>query len=161
MSEAEKSSNARDGLREKLNRRKNELSDRENSFLSGKRILFAEDDMTNAHLMMRILSAKGMKADFAKDGNTAMQMFAKSEEHYYDAVILDVHMPVVNGHEAALAIRSMRRADCRSVPIIAVTAFEAAEEKELSREAGISVHLTKPVDPYMLYKTLEELLPRS
>ena len=161
MSEAVKSSNARNSLREKIDRRKNELSERENSFLCGKRVLFAEDDMTNAHLMMRILSAKGIKAEFAKDGNAAMQMFAGSEEHYYDAVILDVHMPVVNGHEAAFAIRSMRRADSRTVPIIAVTAYEAAEEKELSCEAGISVHLTKPVDPYLLYTTLEELLPRS
>lgn len=152
---------AKENLRSKLERKKAQLSDRDSHILSGKHVLFAEDDKTNAHLMMRLLSAKGIKADYAKDGETAMNMFAESAEHYYDAVILDIHMPHVNGHEAALAIRHMGRSDSRSIPIIAVTAFEGDEEKELSDDVGVSVHLNKPIDPDALYSTLEQLLPRS
>ena len=152
------SKTAKEEFKDKPDRKRAEQSDKADAVLNGKCVLFADDDKTSAHLMMHLLSEKGIRTEYATDGDTAMKMFADSPEGHYDAVILDVHMPVVNGHEAALAIRKMRHSDSVKIPIIAVTGFEGEEEKELSEYAGITVHLTKPVDPKKLYDTLRELL---
>ena len=129
--------------------------------LNGKRVLFAEDEVTAAHMMFRILSAQGIRAKRAENGHSAVEMFRASEENYYSAVILDIHMPIMDGLEAAKTIREMGRADSFCIPIIALTASEAEDDQRLSKEAGMTSHLTKPIEPEMLYRTLEQLMPRN
>ncbi|MEG2605493.1 MAG: response regulator, partial [Clostridia bacterium] len=83
-----------------------------------------------------------------------LAMFAKSALEQYDAILMDIRMPVMDGLEAAKAIRALNRADARSVPIIAMTANAYEEDVEHSRAAGMNEHLAKPVEPALLYQTL-------
>ena len=130
----------------------------ETADLAGRRILLAEDIQINADIMKMVLEMKGMTADHAKDGQMAVDMFKSGEEGYYDAVLMDVRMPVLDGLGAAEAIRALDRADARTVPIIAMTANAFDEDVQRSLQAGMNAHLTKPVDPEGLYKTLGGLI---
>ena len=85
-------------------------------------------------------------------------MFSESAPGYYDAVLMDVRMPVMDGIAAAAAIRALPRDDASSVPIIALTANAYDEDAEKSRNAGMNAHLCKPVEPQILYQTLEQYL---
>ena len=90
--------------------------------LAGRRILLAEDLPINAEIIKELLSIKGMTTDHAENGQIALRLFRDSEPHYYDAVLMDVRMPVMDGLETAAAIRALPREDAKSVPIIALTA---------------------------------------
>ncbi len=126
--------------------------------LSGRRVLVAEDVMINARIMLKILGMKNIAADHAENGRLAANKFAASEPGYYDAILMDVRMPVMDGLEAARAIRALERPDSRTVPIIAMTANAFDEDVQMSLQAGMNAHLTKPVEPELLYKTLSELI---
>ena len=126
--------------------------------LSGKRILLAEDVAINAEIMKKILKMKGMTAEHAVNGKIAAEMFAASPEHYYDAVLMDVRMPVMDGLASTAEIRAMDRADAACVPIIAMTANAFDEDVQNSLQAGMNAHLSKPVEPDKLYAALEELI---
>ncbi len=99
-----------------------------------------------------------MDADLAVNGKIAVEMFASHEEGYYDAVLMDMRMPEMDGLEAARAIRSMERADAATVPIIALTANAFDEDVQRSMQAGLNAHLSKPVEPEILFETLESLI---
>ena len=129
--------------------------------LNGRRILLAEDVMINAEIMKKILSMKNMKVDHAENGRLVADTFAASEEFYYDAVLMDVRMPVMDGLHAAAEIRAMERSDAKTVPIIAMTANAFDEDVQLSLQAGMNAHLSKPVEPDRLYETLSELIGNS
>ncbi len=148
---------------ERALRRKNteNIIMKEKADLSGCRILLAEDVMINAEIMKRILQMKGMTADHAENGQIALDIFKASEVGYYDAVLMDVRMPVMNGLEATEAIRGSGRPDSRTIPIIAMTANAFDEDVQLSLQAGMTAHLTKPVEPDRLYETLSELIKRN
>ena len=126
--------------------------------LAGKMILMAEDVEINAEIMKEILSSKDAKVDHAENGKVALEMFTNSEEGYYDAILMDVRMPEMDGLEATEKIRSLDRADAKRVPIIAMTANAFDEDVQRSLQVGMNAHLSKPVEPERLYQTMEELI---
>ena len=126
--------------------------------LKNRRILLAEDVTVNAEIMMMVLSMREIHADHAENGRVAVEMFEEHEEGYYDAVLMDMRMPEMDGLEATRRIRAMNRPDAKSIPIIALTANAFDEDVQHSMQAGLNAHLSKPVDPDVLFETLEGLL---
>ena len=104
------------------------------------------------------MSIRGAFVDHAENGRAVVDMFEKSEPGYYDVILMDVRMPEMDGLEATKAIRAMNRADAKDVPIVAMTAHAFDEDIQRSLQAGMNAHLSKPVEPDRLYRTLEELL---
>ncbi len=128
--------------------------------LSGRRILLAEDMPINAEIMMELLKMKGLEVEHAENGKLAVDAFAASAAGYFDAVLMDVRMPVMDGLAAASAIRALDHPDAKSVPIIAMTANAFDEDVQRSLQAGMDAHLTKPVESDRLYETLASLIGR-
>ena len=126
--------------------------------LEGCKILLAEDMPINAEIMKALLSIKGIETEHAENGKLALDMFCNSELNYYDAVLMDVRMPVMDGLETAAEIRALNREDAKTVPIIALTANAFDEDVQSSLQAGMNAHLSKPVEPEQLYNTLEDLI---
>jgi len=126
--------------------------------LNGRHILMAEDIKVNAEIMKRILEVKGIDVDHAENGKITLDTFAASDAGYYDAILMDVRMPEMDGLEASAAIRALDRPDAKTVPIIALTANAFDEDVQRSLQVGMNAHLSKPVDPDHLYSTLEELI---
>ncbi|MBR4537903.1 MAG: amino acid permease [Clostridia bacterium] len=130
----------------------------EESSLSGRHVLLAEDMEINAEIMIDLLDMEGISADHAENGQIAVDLFASHPEKYYDAVLMDVRMPVMDGLEAARALRALDRPDAKTVPIIALTANAFDEDVQRSLQAGMNAHLSKPVEPERLYETLLRLI---
>ena len=141
--------------------RKNNMSlfrEKQKAELKGKHILLAEDIMINAEIIKEILSVRETEIDHAENGRIALEMFEKSPAGYYDAILMDVRMPEMDGLEAAAAIRALDRPDAGTIPIVAMTANAFDEDVQRSLQAGMNAHLSKPVEPEHLYQTLEELI---
>lgn len=130
------------------------------NILNGKRVLLCEDHPLNARIAMQLLEKEGMQVEHASNGQEGSIMYAVSTPFYYDAVLMDIRMPVMNGLEAAAAIRSLARPDAKEVPIIAMTANAYEEDVEKSLSAGMNVHLAKPVHPTLLFETLCEQIEK-
>ena len=126
--------------------------------LKDKRILLAEDMEINAEIMKEVLSIKEAVTEHAANGRIAYEMFKDSDEFYYDAVLMDVRMPEMDGLEATAAIRALDRKDASLVPIVAMTANAFDEDVQRSLQVGMNAHLSKPVEPERLYQSLEELI---
>ena len=126
--------------------------------LKGRRILLAEDVEINAEIMVMVLETREMEVDLAKNGKIAVEMFESHPEGYYDAILMDMRMPEMDGLTATRAIRAMDRADSKVIPIIALTANAFDEDVQRSMQAGLNAHLSKPVEPEALYETLESLI---
>lgn len=124
---------------------------------SGKRILLAEDNELNAEIAEELLEMAGFEVDTAYDGKEACEIFEDSEPDYYDIILMDMRMPVMDGLEATEKIRSMKRSDSKSIIIIAMTANAFREDRKRAADAGMNEYLTKPVDVRMLYKTLKKI----
>ena len=114
--------------------------------------------LVNAEIMTMVLAMREITVDHAENGKIALQMFTDREEGYYDAVLMDMRMPVMDGLEATRAIRSLNRKDALTVPIIALTANAFDEDVQRSMQAGLNAHLSKPVEPDALFETLERLI---
>ena len=127
--------------------------------LKGRRILLAEDMQINAEIMIMVLNMREIEVDLAENGKIAVEMFETHPEGYYDAVLMDMRMPVMDGLTATKKIRAMEREDAKAVPIIALTANAFDEDVQRSLQAGLNAHLSKPVDPDTLFATLESLIP--
>lgn len=112
----------------------------------GKRILLVEDNELNREIAEEILEETGFIVDTAPDGSDAVEMMKKVEEGYYDAILMDVQMPIMDGYEATRTIRAMPRADVRHLPIIAMTANAMDEDKEAALKNGMTAHIAKPID---------------
>ena len=141
--------------------RKNNMSlyrERKRADLGGRRILLAEDIMINAEIMKQLMTMKEAETDHAENGRIALEMFEASQPGAYDAILMDVRMPEMDGLEAARAIRALDRPDAKTVPIIAMTANAFDEDVQRSLQVGMNAHLSKPVEPDHLYQTLEELI---
>ena len=141
--------------------RKNNMTlfhEKQRAELAGKRILLAEDMFINAEIMKKLLEIKDAKIYHAENGRIAVDMFSQSEPGYYDAVLMDVRMPEMDGLEAAKTIRALDRDDAKTVPIIAMTANAFDEDVQRSLQVGMNAHLSKPVEPERLYQTLGELI---
>ncbi len=128
------------------------------SVLSGKRILLCEDHPINAQIVKNLLQKKGCLVEHGENGQIGIDLFVKSPIGYYDAILMDIRMPLVNGIQAVSILRSLEREDAASIPIIAMSANSFPEDISLSLEVGMDVHLSKPVDTLELYDTLEKVL---
>ncbi|MBR4328340.1 MAG: response regulator, partial [Candidatus Riflebacteria bacterium] len=126
--------------------------------LKGRRILLAEDMAVNAEIIKMVLSMREIKVEHAVNGKIAVDMFANSSEGYFDAVLMDMRMPEMDGLEAAKHIRAMDRDDAKVIPIIALTANAFEEDVQRSLQAGLNAHLSKPVEPETLFVTLESFI---
>ena len=141
--------------------RRNNMSlfrEKKRASLAGRCILLAEDIIINAEIMKQLIEMKDAVIEHAENGRIALEMFEKSAPGYYDAVLMDVRMPEMDGLEATAAIRALDRKDARTVPIIAMTANAFDEDVQRSLQVGMNAHLSKPVEPEHLYQTLEELI---
>ncbi|MBQ3466362.1 MAG: response regulator [Firmicutes bacterium] len=126
--------------------------------LAGRHVLLAEDVAINAEIMIMVLQSRDMTADLAENGRIAVEKFASSEPGYYSAVLMDIRMPEMDGLEATRKIREMDRPDAAGIPIIALTANAFDEDVQRSMQAGLNAHLSKPVQPDVLFETLESLI---
>ena len=122
--------------------------------LSGVRILLVEDNELNREIALAVLEEKGADVTLAVNGKEALESFECSAPGYYDIILMDVMMPVMDGLEAARRIRALKRRDALSVPIFAVTANAFQEDIEKSREAGCTEHLSKPLDYELLARKI-------
>ena len=141
--------------------RRNRMSlfkEKKRAEMAGRRILLAEDMEINAEIMMDLLSIEDVEAEHAENGKIAVEMFENSAPGYYDAILMDVRMPEMDGLEATAAIRALDRADAKRIPIIALTANAFDEDVQRSLQAGMNAHLSKPVESERLMQTLGELI---
>ena len=123
--------------------------------LKGKRILHVEDNEVNQIVAEKLLVKKGMEVDHAGNGNEALVKLAENE---YDLILMDLHMPEMNGYEATLAIRESNDPKINSIPIIAITASVMMEVQEQVLESGMNDFILKPFNPYELYQKILVLL---
>ena len=141
--------------------RKNNMSlfkEKRRAELKGRRILLAEDIFINAEIMKQLLVIREAEIDHAENGRLAVEMFESSPPDHYDAILMDIRMPEMDGLEAARTIRALDRPDAKRIPIIAMTANAFDEDVQRSLQVGMNAHLSKPVEPDHLYQTLEELI---
>ena len=120
--------------------------------------MLCEDHPLNTLVATRLLEKVGMIVEAAENGKIGVEKFSQSQESEYAVVLMDIRMPVMDGLEAATKIRALNRQDAKSVPIIAMTANAFAEDKNLSKSAGMNEHLSKPIEPTLLYKTLSDYI---
>ena len=126
--------------------------------LKGRRILLAEDVAINAEIIQMLLKSKEMEVKIAENGKIALEEYLKAPEGYYDAILMDMRMPEMDGLEATRRIRASGKEDGKSIPIIALTANAFDEDVQRSLQAGLNAHLSKPVEPDALFETLKDLM---
>jgi len=129
------------------------------SSLAGRRILIVEDVEQNAEILQDLLEIEDVLTEHAENGAVALEMFGKHPAGYYDAILMDMRMPVMDGITATRAIRALERPDAATIPIIAMTANVFDDDVESTRKAGMNAHLGKPVEPERLYDTLARIMP--
>ena len=122
------------------------------------RILLAEDVEMNQEIAVAILGDAGFTTEVAENGRVAVEMVKRSEPGYYQAVLMDVQMPVMNGYEATAAIRKLENRELASIPIIAMTANAFEEDKKEALRCGMNSHIAKPINIPELFKTLDTVL---
>lgn len=129
----------------------------EDVILVGKNILMCEDHLVNCQIAERLLAKKHMKVSIAHDGLEGIQLFEQSEPGFYDAILMDIRMPNLDGLLTTAEIRKLDRSDAKTIPIIAMTADAFVDDVKEAKEAGMNAHLSKPIDPGKLYSTLAQL----
>ncbi len=125
---------------------------------TGRRILLVEDNELNREIAQAILEETGFTVETAPDGTDAVDMVRQAAEYYYDAVLMDVQMPVMDGYEATRTIRALPRRDVKGLPIIAMTANAMEEDKETALKSGMNAHIAKPLDIELFLRTLGKYL---
>ena len=133
-----------------------EMSELPKENLSGCRILLAEDNELNREIAVFLLKDEGISVTEAEDGRQALECFLKMPDGYYDAVLMDIMMPVMDGYQTAIAIRGSGKKDAEMIPIIAMTANAFAEDKRKTMEAGMNAHLSKPLNVPELMDTIRK-----
>ena len=126
--------------------------------LEGLKVLVAEDNDINAEILEELLSFEGVSCERTINGQEALERFRQTPPGYYDAVLMDIQMPIMNGYETARAIRDLDRSDAAAIPIVAMTANAFADDVKNSMEAGMNAHLSKPIDMAELKDVLEKLI---
>ena len=130
----------------------------ETADLSGYRVLLAEDNEINMEISTELLKMYNLDVTQAWNGKEAVELFREMGEGFFDIILMDMQMPVMNGCEAARQIRAMKRPDASTIPIIAVTANAFSEDIAATRNAGMNAHISKPIDFEIFRKTVESLL---
>ena len=128
----------------------------ESGDLSGMRFLAAEDNEINAEILSDLLELEGACCEIMGNGRLALERFRRSAPDEFDAILMDVQMPVMNGHEAARAIRALEREDAGRIPIIAMTANAFAEDEKAALDAGMDAHVPKPLDMEQLKQAIRQ-----
>lgn len=126
--------------------------------LKDRRVLLVEDNEINTFVARRILENQGAIVEHAENGKEAVDAVVGNPEGYYEVIIMDIRMPVMNGLEATAAIRKLERSDAGSIPIIAMTANAYDEDMRQSLEAGMNAHLAKPIDPQVFLDTIRKYI---
>lgn len=126
--------------------------------LIGLRILIVEDMEMNADILADLLELEGASTEWAQNGQIAVDLFDQSEEGHFDAILMDMRMPVMDGTTAARTIRLLDRPDAATIPIIALTANAFEEDVKNCLQAGMDAHLSKPVDVDQLVELLGRML---
>ncbi|MBQ7488483.1 MAG: response regulator, partial [Clostridia bacterium] len=138
-------------------RKKNTKLVQDTADLKGRRVLLAEDMPVNAEIVIMVLGMREIEVEHAENGRIAVEMYNQHEAGHYDAILMDMRMPEMDGLEAARLIRASDRPDAKTIPIIALTANAFDEDVQRSMQAGLDAHLSKPVEPELLFRTLEGL----
>ena len=125
---------------------------------TGKRLLLAEDNELNREIAVELLKMSGVEIDCAENGREALDCFLDSPMGYYDLILMDIQMPVMNGYEAVKLLRASDHPESKKIPIIAMTANAFREDIEEALAAGMDGHVAKPIDIDILYKTLKDVL---
>ena len=125
------------------------------------RILMAEDNDINAMIAVELLEGMGAKVDVAQNGQLALEAFRAKPEHYYDFILMDVQMPVLDGRAATRALRALDRSDATEIPIFALSADAFIEDERLSMESGMNGHYSKPIDFIALRRNVGAYLRRK
>lgn len=128
--------------------------------LDGKNALVVDDIDVNRILLVKILNALGAECDVAEDGQEALEKFKRSQPGEYDIIFMDIQMPIMNGYEAARAIRASGHPSAQTVPIIATTANAFVDDIRDSLDAGMDAHLAKPIILDHFKSTVQEVLER-
>lgn len=133
-----------------------ELDVKNQNSLDGLYFLAAEDNEINAEILREILLISNAQCEIVENGQLAVERFANSKEGEFDAILMDVQMPVMNGYDATRAIRALGREDARKIPIIAMTANAFSEDEKEALNAGMNVHLAKPIDIELLNQVIRQ-----
>lgn len=126
--------------------------------LKGKKILLCDDHPLNTQIARKVLEKQGIQVITAVNGSEGLRIFSESETGAFDAILMDIRMPVMDGLTAAKKIRQLAREDAKRIPIIAMTANAYEEDREKSQNAGMNEHLAKPIEPSHLYEVLEAFI---
>ncbi len=126
--------------------------------LEGLNVLVAEDNDVNAEILGELLSFEGVSCDRTVNGQEALKRFMQNPPGYYDAVLMDIQMPVMNGYEASRAIRNLDRPDAKTIPIVAMTANAFADDVQNAMDAGMNAHLSKPINMATIKDVLNKLI---
>ena len=143
---------------------KEEISEENKSMVfdfTGRRILLVEDNIINTEVAVALLENKGFVVDTAENGLRAIELFSKTEAGYYDAILMDIRMPQMDGLTASNNIRHMSNSDAKAIPIIAMTANAFDDDMDKSKAAGMNAHLAKPIEPERLYQVLYDFILRQ
>lgn len=140
---------------------RNETEEKTETSIQGLHVLLTEDNELNMEIAEFVLQNEGAVVTKAWNGQKAVDIFRKSRPGEFDAILMDIMMPVMNGYEAAKMIRSLDREDAKVIPIIAMTANAFTEDKMRAKEAGMDEHIAKPVDGKLLVKVINELVKRN
>lgn len=130
----------------------------EKSCLCGLHFLVAEDNDINAEILSELLDIENASCEIAENGQLALERFTKAAPNEFDAILMDVQMPVMNGYETAQKIRSLERPDAKEIPIIAMTANAFSEDVKDALDAGMDAHIAKPIDMELLKKTIKQYI---
>ena len=125
---------------------------------TGRRALLVEDNLINVEVAKKLLEVKGMTIDVAENGRAAIEAYSQTPVGYYDLILMDIRMPVMDGLSAAKSIRQLTKKTAKTIPIIAMSANAFDEDTEKSRLAGMNAHLAKPIVPQTMYATIEKFL---
>lgn len=134
------------------------ICEKKKTVLEGRHFLVAEDNVLNSEILCELLGMRGASAVVKSDGLRVVQEFERAEPGTYDAILMDIQMPVMNGFEAAKEVRALPREDAASIPIVAMTANAFTEDVQAALDAGMNEHVAKPVDMEVLCEALRKVL---
>ncbi|MDE6622188.1 MAG: response regulator [Lachnospiraceae bacterium] len=145
-------------MEEKRKISENVLDNNENEIdvIVGMKVLVVEDNELNLDIVQEVLKERGLIVTGAENGQIAVDLFGENPPGTFDVILMDMHMPVLDGVEATKQIRAMERPDAKTIPILALTANDCEEDIRRTREAGMNDHLTKPFDMEKIFGVLAE-----